>query len=220
MGKNFLEQNEQTKQNQKKIFDKINVDQNQTVKIIVAHTSQLKIIEKFQPIIENIDGVITRQKNLYFALPTGDCIPLIIYDSKKEILAFLHVGWRGVVGKITTKAVKAMTKQFGCNPTELLAYLGPAIDKECYQQKGWPIFIKMMLFIISGNTKFATLLNGKISFDIKGATKKQLIKQGVPAGQIEVSSYCTNCQPELLSSHFREGSVRKSSILTVVGMKG
>ena len=41
------------------------------------------------------DAVITNQKNLPIAVLTADCVPILIYDNKKRIVAAIHAGWKG-----------------------------------------------------------------------------------------------------------------------------
>ena len=41
------------------------------------------------------DAIITNQKKLPIAVLTADCVPILLYDNKKKIIASIHAGWKG-----------------------------------------------------------------------------------------------------------------------------
>lgn len=219
MGISSLIKNEKILNNQYKFFTQLNINSDQVVKVIVTTNAKLKIVSFYQSLIRNVEGVITDKKNIFFTILTADCIPLVIYDSKKEVLALIHLGWRAMVRSLVKKSIDLMKKTFNCQPKDFFAYLGPAIGKECYRQTGWKAIIKKIKFQISGNKNFISQQGKYILFDLKRAVFQQLINQGVPKEHIEITPYCTVCQKELFPSYFREGQNRQSSILTVAGMK-
>jgi len=220
MGRNFMTQTDNVSVNQEKFFAGLGIAPDKIMRVVVANGNRIKIIDSPQKMVSGIDGIVTDKKGIYFAVLTADCIPLVIYDCRKKVLAFIHVGWRGVVGSLVKKAIKKMKRSFDCQTADMSAYLGPAIEKDCYKQTGWRALIKKrILFSISGNKEF-TLDSGKqISFDIVGAAKKQLIDSGISGEKIETSPYCTFCRSDLLPSHLREGNSRESSMMTVAGIK-
>lgn len=79
---------------------------------------------------EQTDAVITDQPGLCVCVKTADCIPILLYDTHKRIVAAVHAGWRGTVSRIVQKTVKQMQP---LNPTDLHAIIGPGISLEQFE---------------------------------------------------------------------------------------
>ena len=79
---------------------------------------------------EQTDAVITDQPGLCVCVKTADCIPILLYDTRKHIVAAVHAGWRGTVSRIVQKTVKQMQP---LNPTDLHAIIGPGISLEQFE---------------------------------------------------------------------------------------
>ena len=60
-----------------------------------------------------VDAIITNLKKLPIAVLTADCVPLLLYDKQKNMVAAIHAGWRGAFKGIIEKVIKFMTKK-GC----------------------------------------------------------------------------------------------------------
>ena len=205
--------------NRQRFFNQLGLEKEKICPLVPAFNNRLTLVEFYQPVLKKVDAIVTNQPNIFFTLLTADCIPLVLYEPKKKALALVHMGWRNVVGHLTTKVVAAMIKHYDVKPGEIYGYLGPAIEKKCYRQSGGRAWLKAGWFLFSGNQRFVQRVKGSFLFDIKAAALAQLEKAGVPASQIEVSPYCTAGQPDLFPSNFREQNRRVSSILTVVGVR-
>lgn len=79
------------------------------------------------------DALITNQPGLLLAVQVADCLPILLADPRKRVVAAVHAGWRGSVKRIAEKAVGRMQQDFGCNPKTILAAIGPSIHPCCYQ---------------------------------------------------------------------------------------
>ena len=136
------------------------------------------------------DAIITNQKYFPIAVLTADCVPILICDNKKKMVAAVHAGWRGAYKGIINKVVKFMIKK-GCKLKNITATLGPSISVRNYEVKAdfKKKFIKkdkknLKYFMINGNKLYfnltsyvhSLLLNNKIkkidtintdTFDIK-----------------------------------------------------
>jgi YfiH family protein len=80
------------------------------------------------------DAIITNQKKLPIAVLTADCVPILICDSKKEIIAAIHAGWKGAYKNIIGKVLKFMMKM-GSKPQNIIASIGPSISVKNYEVK-------------------------------------------------------------------------------------
>src|SRR5699024_2819397 len=67
------------------------------------------------------DAMITQAVNVPLMTLAADCLPLLMYDPVQRAVAAVHAGWRSTVLDIAGKTVKAMQREFGTNPADLLA---------------------------------------------------------------------------------------------------
>ena len=89
-----------------------------------------------------VDAIITNQKNLPIAVLTADCVPILISDKNKNMIAAIHAGWRGAYKGIIKKVIKFMIKK-GCRSENMIAAIGPCITVKNYEIK--QDFIKKFL---------------------------------------------------------------------------
>ena len=77
------------------------------------------------------DAVITDQKKIPIAILTADCVPVLLYDKKKDIIAAIHAGWKGAFKGIINKVISFMLKK-GCKANNVIAAIGPCIRQNNY----------------------------------------------------------------------------------------
>lgn len=147
------------------------------------------------------DGLITNIPGLALTIFSADCIPVLLYDPVKKVIAAVHAGWRGTAGDIAGKAARQMQDEYGCASETILAAIGPGISQCCFEtHSDVPDAMAEALgdlvkpYIIS-------LENGKFKVDLKGINKALLVQAGVSPDRIEVSGDCTACLPEKYWSH-------------------
>ncbi len=90
----------------------------------------LKKKSKFKKKID-ADAVITDQKKMPIAILTADCVPVLLYDNKKNMIAAIHAGWRGAFKGIINKVINFMLKK-GCKRNNIIAAIGPCIQQNSY----------------------------------------------------------------------------------------
>ena len=79
---------------------------------------------------EATDAVITDKPGLCVCVKTADCIPVLLYDTRKRIVAAVHAGWRGTVARIVQKTIRQMQP---INPEDIHAIIGPGISLEWFE---------------------------------------------------------------------------------------
>ena len=79
---------------------------------------------------EATDAVITDEPGLCVCVKTADCIPVLLYDTRKRVVAAVHAGWRGTVARIVQKTVRQMQP---LNPEDIHAIIGPGISLEWFE---------------------------------------------------------------------------------------
>lgn len=161
-----------------------------------------------KPSFQDVDGLITNCKNVALVTQYADCTPLLFCDPVKEVIATSHAGWRGttkLIGKVT---VEKMMKEFGCNPDNIIAAIGPCIGKCCYEVDD-PVFNAFKEIDFLNLSDFLTPKpNGRYMLDLVEANRRILIHAGINPQNIDVSDICTNCNCEHLHSHRATGGKR------------
>ena len=114
------------------------------------------------------DAIVSEIKGIPIAILTADCVPVLIYDKQKEMIAAIHAGWRGAYKGIVQKVIQFMIKK-GCEPKNMIAAIGPAISKKNYEVKLG--FKKKFIKKDKNNIKFFTTKKNKINFDLKAYVK-------------------------------------------------
>ena len=117
------------------------------------------------------DAVISEKKGVPIAVLTADCVPILIYDKKRRIIAAIHAGWRGAYKGIVQKVIKSMIKK-GCSPKNMTVAIGPCISKKNYEVKDQ--FKEKFIKKNRNNIEFFTIRKNKIYFDLSGYVKKQV----------------------------------------------
>ena len=147
------------------------------------------------------DGLITDVPGLALTIFTADCIPVLLYDPVKKVIAAVHAGWRGTAGNIAGKAVDKMREEYGSDPGDILAAIGPGISACCFETHA--DVPEAMTAVLGELAKphMTALENGKFHVDLKGINAALLKRSGVASGHIEISGDCTACHPEKYWSH-------------------
>ena len=122
------------------------------------------------------DAVITNQKNLPIAVLTADCVPILIYDNKKRIVAAIHAGWKGVYKGITDKVIKFMVKK-GCSLKNITAVIGPSISVKNYEVKD--DFMKKFIKKDKKSLKYFKIENNKLYFDLSQYVYSQILQNKI-----------------------------------------
>ena len=77
------------------------------------------------------DAIITDQKNLPIAVLTADCVPILLFDRKRKMIAAIHAGWKGAFKGIIKRVINFMIRK-GCNKDTLIGAIGPCIKQDSY----------------------------------------------------------------------------------------
>lgn len=147
------------------------------------------------------DGLITDIPGLCLTIFGADCLPILLYDPARRVIAAVHAGWRGTANGIAAKAVERMVDSYGCRPGDILAAVGPGISKCCFEtDEDVPNALSEAMgaaalhhIEVRGNNKFYV--------DLKALNALRLEKAGLAAEHIAVSDLCTMCQHDRFWSH-------------------
>lgn len=148
------------------------------------------------------DGHLAAERGIALAVSIADCVPVFIAHPS-GIVALLHSGWRGTVGRIIDAGVNAYGR-LGIAPDELMVHLGPAICGRCYEVS------EDVRSQLTGET--ATRAG---NVDLRSLIAEHASDLGVQ--KVSVSSSCTRCDNESFFSH-RAGDTGRQIAVIVGGI--
>jgi len=144
------------------------------------------------------DAIITNIPNICLIMRFADCVPILLFDPQNRIIGIAHAGWKGTVNKIAAKTVTKMVQNFGTNPSDVLAAIGPSIGPDHYQV-GEDVINKVAISFGNTSEEVLILNNGKSYFDLWKAN--QIILTEVGVNKIDVAGICTQCNLDDWYSH-------------------
>jgi len=147
------------------------------------------------------DAAVADAPGLVLGIQTADCLPLLLVDPGRGLVAAAHAGWRGTAARVAEQALGALTAR-GSEPRDVIAALGPCIGRCCYEV-GEEL---RQAFGPGGAAFFYPGPNGKPRLDVRAANLRQLLDAGVAAEAIHQLPDCTRCRPDLYHSYRRDGS--------------
>ena len=175
-----------------------------------THTTNVKVVGEqdagsgtIKEIAYNdVDGMITNVPNLCLATFYADCVPLYFVDPVKRAIGLSHSGWRGTAGKIGRVTIEKMKAEYGSNPNDIIAAIGPSICQDCYEVSEEVVQIFKEQFESKyWEELFYRKNNGKYQLNLWKANELILLDSGIPKSQIVTTNLCTSCNHELLFSH-------------------
>ena len=142
------------------------------------HSNKVIYFENEESIKNKLSGdaIVTQIKNVAIGILTADCVPILICDEKKNIIAAIHAGWKGAYKDIISKVIKFMIKK-GCSAKNITAAIGPAISVKNYEVK--EDFKKKFIKKDKKNNKFFKIKYKKLYFDLPKYVKSCLLKNKI-----------------------------------------
>lgn len=147
------------------------------------------------------DVILTDQPNVTLFMRFADCVPILLHDPRRGVVGLAHAGWMGTLRDVARVTVEAMHKNYGSNPADIVAGIGPSIGPDHYEI-GADVILQVMQKHADESNLFLQSQRGKIHFDLWEANRLSLERAGVC--QIEVSGICTACHTEDWFSHRAE----------------
>lgn len=144
------------------------------------------------------DALITCDPGTALVIFTADCTPILFHDPVTGAVGAAHAGWRGTASAIARKTVEAMVREFGCDPKNIRAAIGPNLDKCCFETDA-DVPQAMLSALGEEARPFIRRAGDKFFVDLKGINALWLKKAGV--SHIEISDECTMCHPDRFFSH-------------------
>jgi YfiH family protein len=207
--------------NRRAISEALNIDFNRMTCAEQVHGSTVALVDEttagrgafsFNDSISGVDALIVDRPNIPLALFFADCVPVVIADPYRKVVAVVHAGWRGVLDRIIEKAVSSMMEFGDASIDNMIAFIGPAIGGCCFEigedllKRFQERFEDEGLWLSAGNR-----------IDLRELARLQLDKCGIESDRATVLDFCTVCNSDLLFSYRAENGItgRHAAIINI-----
>ena len=168
------------------------------------HSSDAVCARAPRPVDESYrqaDIILTDQRDVTLFMRFADCVPIMVQDPRNGVIGIAHAGWMGTLRDVAIATVEAMKKNYGSNPADIIACIGPSIGPDHYEI-GADVILQVMQKFEDESELVLKSHNGKIHFNLWETNRLLLERAGVQ--NIEVCGICTACNTKDWFSHRAE----------------
>ena len=158
------------------------------------------------------DALITSTPGLLAGVRTADCLPILLVEEGRKVVAAVHAGWRGTVANVVASTITRMCEEFSADPARIRAAIGPGIGPCCFEVGPEVAILFGELFPERRD------FNRRTKVDLAEANRRLLVRAGIPEERISGGAPCTCCHPKEFYSHRRDAD-DAGRMLSVVGIR-
>lgn len=155
--------------------------------------------------ITETDALVTSKTGICLCVQTADCVPVLLFDKEKNVIAAVHAGWRGTVKKIAAVAVGQMEHNYGSLPENIVAAIGPSIGPEIYEV-GNEVVDEVRKSFQNAEVVLHKNNSGKFHLNLWEANHQILLENGLQTKNIEILGECSFTQNHRYFSARKEGA--------------
>ncbi len=158
----------------------------------------------------DVDGLVTDVPGITLVTFFADCVPLYFLDPVRKAIGLSHSGWRGTAARMGQKTLEKMREEFGTDPRDVIACVGPSICGDCYEvgEEVAAVFAEEFGPRWEREILRPGVRPGKYQLDLWKANEAVLLEAGIAPDHLHVTDICTCCNPDYLYSHRKMGEKR------------
>lgn len=189
-----------------------------------VHGNAVRLLKRGQ-VAENASGerpdgdaIVSNVAGLVLAVMVADCVPILLADRRRGAAAAIHAGWRGTCARVAMAAIATMRREFGSNPSDLVAAIGPSVGVDDYEVGESLIeAFRQEGHADSSIRRWFTRTANRPHLDLWTANRDQLIEAGLDPARIHLSGLSTVSHPDILESYRVAGdqSGRMAALIVV-----
>ena len=202
---------EAVKENRRRFCEAVGLSFERIAGLRQIHSTIIVKVDDYPLLDMSGDGLVTALQRITLATYYADCVPLLLCDPIKRVIANCHAGWRGTAHNMAGAAVQKMTADYGCNPRDILVGIGPSISCKNFEvgaevvQEFKDLLPFCANFVYNNDNK-----ENKFHIDLWGINRASFVAAGIPENNIETAGICTFEDETHFYSHRRSGKNRGS----------
>jgi hypothetical protein len=157
------------------------------------------------------DALVTNQPEVLLTVRTADCVPVLVHDPVRGVVAAIHAGWRGAVEGIVPRTLSVIMQQFGSEPKRIRVGIGPSVGPCCYEVDE-PVLERLRKGFAEWRTVVLETGPGKAILDLRSLVRRQAEATGILPQAVRTVNVCTVCHPNLFYSYRRDGTARDTMV--------
>ena len=174
-----------------------------------------RVLAAKSPAFRNLreaDGFVTNKTGYLLSIFTADCLPVVLFDAKKNCIGAVHCGWKSTYKAIVKNAVKRMKRLYGSKPKDIQVRFGPSIHKCCYE-----VSPELAAKFAKRFGNSCVLQKGqKVFLDLEKANETLLVRCAIPRKNIQKNPHCTRCRKDLFYSYRRDGKGTGRMVTSII----
>ena len=162
--------------------------------------------------VSNTDALYTYEPNVVISSFTADCVPVLFYNEKTNLIGAIHSGWQGTIKEITLKLFEHLKIHENCAMQDVKVYIGPAISQDKFEVDA-DVYDKFKSLGYADEFMYLKESTNKYHIDNKQTVKKQCELAGIPAENITIDPTCTYKSEDGFSYRQDRGTGRHLSFI-------
>ncbi len=188
-------------------YDVLGLDSTRACTVWQVHSADTVIAHEPPPgrrWLARADGIVTNRPGVPLTMRFADCVPIMLYDPRRQVVGMAHAGWRGTVRQVAVSTLRTMQAAYGSDPADVQAAIGPSIGPDHYQVGPEVVEAVEQEFGPFGQSDGLVRLasDGTSYLNLWEANRLALERAGVH--QIEIAGICTASNVAEFYSHRAE----------------
>ena len=140
--------------------------------------------------ISDTDALYTYEPNVCITSFTADCVPVLFYNEKTNLIGAIHSGWQGTIKEITLKLFDHLKNKENCSLEDVKVIIGPAISQEKFEVDA-DVYERFVTLGYADAFMYFNDDTKKYHIDNQLTVKKQCELAGIPSENIVIDPMCT-----------------------------
>jgi len=182
-------------ENRRRFLRALGIADDRLVRAVQIHGDRVAAVHE-PGVVENCDGLITREPELFLVIGVADCHVVFLASRDREVVGALHAGWRGISAGIVEQGIRKITEVFSVPPDEIEIAISPGIGVCCYEV-GEDVSSQF-------SREGVEQRDGRVFLNLRKSICRRARAAGIPEDRIMLSDQCTSCAEEHWYSYRRD----------------
>ena len=180
------------------------VEPQQLITLKQIHSNRVVVVDDQFDVkaVREADALVTNRTDVVLAVKSADCLPVLLFDPVKKVVAAVHAGWRGLAQQVVIETVEVMNHRFGVDVRDLHVAFGPCLQVTRFEV-GDDV-IEAFRQALGHYFSYESLESGKWLIDMPCTAAMGLEQLGLHAKNFYFAEQDTFTMPEVFHSYRRD----------------